>query len=218
VVSGLARGIDTAAHQGALEAGGRTLTVLGSGLERVYPWENRRLAEDIAGSGAVLSEFPLEAQPEACNFPARNRIISGLSLGVVIMEASARSGSLITARLALEQGREVFAVPGNVDSPGSKGTNQLIKEGAKVVTELDDIIEELSSQWRGSEKAELLEPREELDSEAKKVLELFESRPIHIDEFIKRSGFSSSDAASLLLSLELKGYVTQLPGKMFKLL
>ena len=220
IVSGLARGIDTAAHKGALEAGGRTIAVLGSGVDVVYPWENRRLAEEVAKNGAVISECPLGAQPEACNFPARNRIISGVSLGVVIMEASYRSGSLITARLALEQGREVFAVPGNVDAPGSKGTNRLIKEGAKVVTNLNDIIEEIVPQWQSAasseEKVAVKVRSEDAGTEGRKILELFERSPIHIDELIQKTGLSSSTMASVLLDLELRGFVTQLPGKLFK--
>jgi DNA processing protein len=189
-------------------------------VDVLYPWENRHLAEKIIENGAVLSEFSLGKQPEAGNFPARNRIISGLSLGVVVMEASYRSGSLITARLALEQGREVFAVPGNVDAPSSKGTNRLIKEGAKVVTNLDDIIEEIVPQWKtvapGEEIAGPSVPTEDVGTEGIKVLELLERSPMHIDELIQRSGFSSSALAGVLLDLELRGFVTQLPGKLFK--
>jgi len=143
VVSGMARGIDSAAHLGALKGGGRTLAVLGTGLDVVYPAENLKLSQQIAASGAIISEFPLGTPPEPGNFPVRNRIISGLSLGVVVVEAAAKSGSLITARMALEQGRQVFAVPGPIDRPGVEGTHRLIKEGAKLVERAEDVIEEL---------------------------------------------------------------------------
>jgi len=220
VVSGLARGIDTAAHQGALEAGGRTLAVLGSGIDRIYPWENQRVGEETVRHGALLSCFPLGAAPDACNFPARNRIISGLSLGVVIVEASFRSGSLITARLALDQGGEVFAVPGNVGAPSSSGTNRLIQEGAKLVTDVEDIVEEfvLAGIEPGLDKQELKTsgPQQPLNEQAKIVLDLLELIPIHIDDLIHRSGLPSSEVASLLLDLELNGHVVQLSGKMFK--
>jgi len=218
IVSGLARGIDTAAHKGALKAGGRTLAVLGSGVDVIYPWENNRLAEEISEHGAVISEFPLGTQPEAPHFPSRNRIISGLSLGTIIIEASFRSGSLITARLALEQGREVFAVPGNVDSPWSKGTNRLIKEGAKLVTDTEDIIEEVLPQYEapGKLKNESPPEPEDLTLEGKTILALLEASPVPIDSLIQKTGFPSGQVSSLLLDLELKGLVKQLPGKTFK--
>jgi len=218
IVSGLARGIDTAAHKGALEAGGRTLAVLGSGIDVIYPWENKTLAKAIIENGALISEFPLGTQPEATNFPSRNRIISGIALGTVIIEASVRSGSLITASLALEQGREVFAVPGNVDSPWSKGTNRLIKEGAKLVTDPEDIVEEIRPQCdlSGEPENEKTAEAKKLSPETKKILDLMETNPVHIDTLIKKSGFPSGKISGLLLDLELKGFVSQLSGKMFK--
>lgn len=218
IVSGLARGIDTAAHMGALKGGGRTLAVLGSGIDVIYPWENNRLAEEISERGAVISEFPLGTKPEAPHFPSRNRIISGLALGTIIIEASFRSGSLITARLALEQGREVFAVPGNVDSPWSKGTNRLIKEGAKLVMDPEDIIEEVLPQYEAPSKSEadsLAEP-EDISREGRAIFALLEASPVPIDSLIQKTGYPSGQVSSLLLDLELKGLVKQLPGKMFK--
>ena len=217
IVSGLARGIDTCAHKGALEGGGRTVAVLGSGIDLIYPWENKGLAKEITLHGAIVSEFPLGTQPEAINFPSRNRIISGLSLGTVIVEASFRSGSLITARMALEQGREVFAVPGNIDSPWSKGTNRLIKEGAKLIMDPDDIIEEVLPQYKAPITSRQEKPPEtkELTPEGQKIFDLFDSNPLHIDHLIQQSGLQPNLVSSLLLELELTGLVKQLPGKMF---
>ncbi len=201
-----------------MKAGGRTLAVFGSGIDVIYPRENKSLAEKIIKNGAVISEFPFGTPPEAAHFPSRNRIISGLSLGTVIIEASFRSGSLITARLALEQGREVFAVPGNIDSPWSKGTNRLIREGAKLIMDPEDIIEEVLPQY---EEPGRLGNRNTLDlkkltPESKKILGLMEANPIHIDTLIRESDLSTSQVSSLLLDLELKGLVKQLTGKMFK--
>ncbi|MCX8011837.1 MAG: DNA-processing protein DprA, partial [Desulfobacterota bacterium] len=217
VISGLARGIDTFAHKGALEIGGRTIAVLGSGIDIIYPRENKILAEEIISSGALVTEFPFGTKPEATNFPSRNRIISGLSLGTVIVEASFRSGSLITARLALEQGREVFAVPGNIDSPGSKGTNRLIKEGAKLVVDAEDIIEEISPQYSSIitfEPKKTPKPNQ-LTSEGQNILGLLDINPVHIDQLIQKSGLLPNQVTSLLLELELAGTIKQLPGKMF---
>jgi DNA processing protein len=217
IVSGLARGIDTCAHKGALEGRGRTLAVLGSGIDLIYPWENKGLAEEITLHGAMVSEFPFGTQPEAINFPPRNRIISGLSLGTVIVEASFRSGSLITARMALEQGREVFAVPGNVDSPWSKGTNRLIKEGAKLIMDPNDIIEEVLPQYKAPVTSGQGKPPEKmgLTPEGQKIFDLLDSNPLHIDHLIQHSGLRPNQVSSLLLELELKELVKQLPGKMF---
>ena len=176
------------------------------------------MAENIAQNGAIISEFPFGTPPEAAHFPSRNRIISGLSLGTVIIEASFRSGSLITARLALEQGREVFAVPGNVDSPWSKGTNRLIREGAKLIMDPEDIIEEVLPQYERPSRPEDRKPSEpiELTPESQKILDLIEANPVHIDTLIQKSGLPSGQVSSLLLDLELKSLVQQLSGKMFK--
>jgi DNA processing protein len=217
IVSGLARGIDSVAHIGALEGGGRTIAVLGCGIDVIYPSENRNLFQQIVGHGAVLSEFPMGSPPEGGHFPRRNRIISGLSIGVVIVQASAKSGSLITAKYALEQGREVFAVPGNVGAEGSRGTNQLIKEGAKLVESSADILEEVLPQWkRGegiTEKAET--PGRDLVGSEKILYELLGETPLHIDAIIRESQLDPGKVSSVLLNLELKGLISQWPGKCF---
>jgi len=224
VVSGLARGIDTAAHEGALQGGGRTVAVLGSGLSRIYPQENRNLCRRIAdGGGAVISEFPLEAGPDAHHFPQRNRIISGMSLGTVVVEATQRSGSLITARLALEQNREVFAIPGSVNSFKSMGTHALIKEGAKLVTHVGDILEELPplAVRPAAVPLENESPRPPaapvLSEEAQAVLALLSPYPIHVDELTRQAAIDTGRVAGILLELELEGLVQQDPGKLFRL-
>ncbi len=217
VVSGMARGIDSVAHHGALQGGGRTIAVLGCGVDVIYPSENRNLFHRIVDQGAVVSEFPMGSPPEAGHFPRRNRIISGLSIGVVIVQASADSGSLITAGYALEQGREVFAVPGNVGAEGSRGTNQLIKEGAKLVESSEDILEEILPQWRGEEemarKAEA--PVLRLPEGEKSLYGLLSETPLHIDVIIRESRLDPGSVSSLLLNLELKGLISQWPGKCF---
>ncbi|HUL22241.1 MAG TPA: DNA-processing protein DprA [Thermodesulfobacteriota bacterium] len=217
IVSGLARGIDSVAHMGALDGGGRTIAVLGCGIDVIYPSENRDLFHRIVGQGAVLSEFPIGSRPESGHFPRRNRIISGLSIGVVIVEASAKSGSLITAKYALEQGREVFAVPGNVGAQGSRGTNQLIKEGAKLVESSEDILEEVLPQWkREGEIAQRAEaPGRDLAGGEKILYELLGETPLHIDAIIRESQLDPGKVSSLLLNLELKGLISQWPGKCF---
>jgi DNA processing protein len=223
IVSGMARGIDTAAHEGALRACGKTIAVLGSGLDRIYPSENEALFHRIAENGAVISEFPLDAEPEAHHFPLRNRVISGLSLGTVIVEATLRSGSLITARLAAEQNREVFAVPGSINSFKSTGTHTLIKQGARLVEQSKDILDELSS---------LLDHLEPEDGDANRiqsdkqtslsaaealVAQTLEHYPIHIDDLIRKLDMAPSELSSILLRLELKNIVQQDPGKLFYL-
>lgn len=218
VVSGMARGIDSVAHHGAIQGGGRTIAVLGCGIDVVYPPENRSLYDQIIEHGAVLSEFPMGSPPEGGHFPRRNRIISGLSIGTVIVQASADSGSLITANYALEQGREVFAVPGNVGAEGSRGTNRLIKEGAKLVESSEDILEDILPQWRKEKEAEVIQaesPLLHLTQEERNLYELIEESPMHIDRIIQCSQLDPGKAASLLLNLELKGLIVQLPGKCF---
>jgi DNA processing protein len=225
VVSGMARGIDSAAHRGAMSAHGRTLAVLGSGLDVIYPPENKKLYADIVQNGAVISEYPLGTPPRSSNFPARNRIISGMSYGVVIVEAGEKSGSLITARLALEQGREVFAVPGSIDSAGSRGTNKLIKQGAKLIENTDDILEEILPQI---ERSNVLKPVcasasedildeniESLSVPEQKIIGFVSKKRLHIDDLISLSGLPSADTLSALTTLELKGFIQQHPGKFF---
>lgn len=217
IVSGLARGIDSVAHQGALQVGGRTIAVLGCGIDVVYPSENRNLFYQITEHGAVLSEFPMGSPPEGGHFPKRNRIISGLSIGVVIVQASTGSGSLITAGYALDQGREVFAVPGNVGAEGSRGTNQLIKDGAKLVESSEDILEEILPQWKREGEVVLRAepPGCHLATEEKALYELLGETPLHIDAIIRESHLDPGKVSSLLLTLELKGLICQWPGKCF---
>jgi len=215
VVSGMARGIDAAAHIGALATEGKTVAVLGSGMGTIYPAENKSLFYRIAESGAVISEFPFLTPPEAHNFPVRNRIISGLSLGTVIVEATHRSGSLITARLAAEQGREVFAVPGSITSFKSMGTHRLIKQGAKLVEHVEDILEELNLDQPIPSIDTKEKPAIPLTPEEKKILNELSPYPIHIDKLVRNLSLSAAQVSSLLLQLELKGLVTQSPGKLF---
>ena len=202
IVSGLAKGIDSAVHKKALESG-RTIAVLGSGLANIYPRENQQLAERIFHKGAVISEFPLEEPPLRENFPRRNRIISGLSKGVLVVEAAARSGALITARYALEQNREVFAVPGKIDSPLSRGTNLLIKEGAKLVDSLDDILNDFNIEWH---------PRESninLDSCEKTVFDAIGKEGIFLEKIITKSGLTMQEVSRAILALQIKGLVEE---------
>lgn len=222
VVSGLALGIDSAAHRGALKARGRTLAVLGCGLDVNYPALNCDLRGQIARTGALVTEFIAATPPSSGNFPTRNRIISGLSLGVVVVEAAERSGSLITARMALEQGREVFAVPGMAQSMRNKGAHQLIRQGAKLVENAEDILEEIRPLIR---RNPILPPagREQTaagseapnSEEQRMLLKSLDSVPKHIDAIATQANLSTQYAAALLLELELKGFVSQLPGKYF---
>lgn len=217
IISGLARGIDSIANKNCLKQGGRTIAVLGSGLDIIYPPENKELAEAIIEKGAVISELPCGSKPDAVNFPKRNRIISGLSLGVLITEAGVKSGTLITTDAALDQNREVFSVPGSILSSKSSGTNQLLKEGAKLVQNEEDILEELDNRIRHflRENPKFKEPMPDLSGNEEKLLTLLSDQPIHVDLIVQKSGFSTPESLSLLLTLELKELVKQLPGKIF---
>ena len=217
VVSGLARGIDAIAHKTAVDLGGRTLAVLGSGLDCIYPADNRTLAQEIAqGHGAIISEYGLGVQPEAKNFPPRNRIISGLSLGVIIVEAGTRSGALITTNFALEQDREVFAVPGNINSPASQGPNKLIQEGAKLVTRVEDVLEELNLHMVAERTAVQLVLPETAEEIA--LYTQLSGQPVHIDELSRATGLPSALVSSTLTLMELKGMVQQVGGMNYVLL
>jgi DNA processing protein len=218
IVSGLARGIDTAAHRSALAAGGRTLAVLGCGVDVVYPRENVPLARAIESQGAILSQFPPGMPALAGHFPARNRTLAGLALGVVVVEAAERSGALITAGFAGDLGRETFAVPGRITSPTSVGANRLIQDGAKLVTCWQDIVSELPEQWRravrGLSASTGEEHAPEIESDEGRMLRcLAQDEPQHIEQLIARSGFVPARAAALLVTLELGGWARQLAGQ-----
>jgi DNA processing protein len=210
VVSGLARGVDTFAHKGALEGGGRTLAVLGCGIDVYYPPENRKLYDAISAQGAVISEFSLGVEPLAMNFPKRNRVVSGLSQVVVAVEAGEKSGVLNTVAWAADQGRAVFAVPGNITSQQSLGTNRLLKEGAKPVLSVEDILRELGVAKRADERAKV-----EVAAEEKPVMEFLTAEPAHVDEICEGLGIPMAGLLSVLMQLEIKGLVRQLPGKYF---
>ena len=211
IVSGLAHGIDAAAHRSAIEVGGRTIAVLGCGIDRVYPPDHAELAKQIAQHGALISEFPVGSKPEARHFPRRNRIISGLALGVLIVEAPEQSGAMITATLAAEQGREVFAVPGSVFSAASGGTNRLIQDGAKLVITVEDILDELNIALRKVEARVLtkqIAPTNVVAGEAEAALLRFlNAEPLPIDELVRRSSLPTSEVLGTLTLLELQGYV-----------
>ena len=232
VASGLARGTDTRAHEGALDAGGRTVAVLGCGLARVYPPENAGLARDIAASGSLVSEFPMAAEPIPGYFPRRNRVISGLSIGVVVVEAAARSGALITAARALEQGREVFAVPGPVDEPLSAGPNRLIKAGAKLTEDAGDVLDELERawgpfpvarpDWQTADGTGALPPAGDGNEPAaeplsRRLLELLSLTPVSVDDLVTATGAPVAAVLSTLLKLELADEVCTSPGGRFVL-
>ncbi|MGH7841199.1 MAG: DNA-processing protein DprA [Candidatus Binataceae bacterium] len=232
VVSGLARGIDSDAHQGALDARGKTVAVLGCGVDVIYPPENRKLADAIIeGNGAIISELPIGTPPIAENFPTRNRLISGMCLGVVIVEAAEKSGSLITARMALEQDRQVFAVPGSPLTGKTRGSNRLLKEGARLVECVEDVLEELLPQLGEAGKSRVASDaregdRSKIDEDALKqeslevqsiLIQLKSAERLHVDSLIESSGLNAQTVLKLMLELELRGIVVQHPGKLFAL-
>ncbi|MCK9604527.1 MAG: DNA-processing protein DprA [Candidatus Omnitrophica bacterium] len=219
IVSGMAAGVDTAAHRGALKQKGRTIAVMGSGFNHIYPAENKRLSEEIAEYGAVISEFPIDMEPLRHNFPCRNRVISGLSLGVLVAEAAQNSGALITADFALEQGKDVFALPGKIDSPTSFGTNELIKQGAKLVSSVDDIVEEFVTpvtQNKKTEEAGQTVLKSGFSSEEEiQIYNLISSGSVCLDELVEKTQMDIPMIFSLLLKLQMKKLIRQLPGKQF---
>jgi len=220
ICSGLAAGVDAAAHRGALHCAAGTVAVTGTGLDRVYPAQHRELAHRIAENGALVSEFPPGTPPLAANFPRRNRIISGLSVGTLVIEAALRSGSLITARQALEQGREVFAIPGSVHNPLARGCHALIREGAKLVETGEHVLEELASQLAlpalaaesPRQRAETSPQREELSGDYSELLELMGYEPVAVDQLVQRSGLTPEQVSSMLLLLELEDRVHSSAG------
>jgi DNA processing protein len=222
ISSGLAAGIDAAAHDGALAADGLTLAVAGTGLDRVYPADNRELAHRIAGAGLLISEFPIGTPPRPGNFPRRNRIIAGLALGTLVVEAALQSGSLITARLAGEAGREVFAIPGSIHNPMARGCHRLIRDGAKLVETADDVLEELGpllsdrvlAPAASDSVANDSEP-ESLDSQERDVLAAMGFDPTTTDEIVERTGFPANEVSSILLLLEMRGHVSSGAGGQF---
>lgn len=210
VISGLARGIDAVAHRAALEAGGRTLAVLGCGVDVIYPWENRNLALDVVRAGALISEYPLGTQPEASNFPPRNRIVSGLSRGVVVVEAGEVSGALITARFAADQGRDVFAVPGSIFAKNSAGVHRLIRDGATPVTSINDILEALNlTQVEAHVEAQMLFPTDPTEA---LLFEQLADEPVHADEISRATGLPIATVTGTLALMELKGLVHSAGG------
>jgi DNA processing protein len=215
IVSGLARGIDTVAHQTCLEAGGRTLAVLGCGVDVTYPASNARLAGEIVEQGALISEYALGTRPDARNFPPRNRIISGLTLGTVVVEADMTSGARITSGFALEQGREVFSIPGSIFARGSRGTNDLIQQGAKLVSNVGDILEELNLTMV-SEQAQARATIPENETEAV-LLECLSAEPVHVDELGRAVQLPIAQVTSTLALMELKGMIRQVGGMSYVL-
>jgi len=216
IVSGMARGIDSISHREALYTGGRTIAVLGSGIDIIYPPENSGLFDKIVQNGAIVTEYPISTPPDGINFPNRNRIISGLSLGVVIVEAGAKSGSLITAELAVRQGRKLFAVPGQIGSTGSKGTNRLIKDGATLIENADDVLKTIIPPHRNYEKTTRGHRVEkELPRNAELIMTALSEEPLHIDVIAIKSKLHINEVSTILLNLELDDLITQLPGKVF---
>jgi len=218
-VSGLARGIDSITHSASLKNGGRTIAVIGSGLDVIYPPENKKLFEQIAEKGAIISEFPLGTKPDAPNFPKRNRIISGLSLGCIIIESGVAGGAMQTASFALDQNREVFALPGNVGVKQSDGTNLLIQKGeAELVRSAEDVLIELELKLKPVLGKNIPKQQVDLNLFEEKILNILDSEPLHIDKIAAEAELSTSDCLVHLLSLEFKGMIKQLPGKVFALL
>jgi DNA processing protein len=222
IISGLARGIDTNAHIGSLEAGGLTIAILGCGIDRIYPAENKSLTYRIRENGAILSEFPIHTEPEKGNFPRRNRIISGLTLGTLVVEAAEKSGALITADFALDQGKEVFAIPGSIHSSLSKGCHNLIKQGAKLVNNYQDILEEFRErdELETGKNSTVKQKQEKivfenLDEYEKHFLEYISIEPLHIDEITDLTELSHAKVSEVLLSLELKNYIREIEGKRY---
>ena len=217
VVSGLARGIDTSAHKGALESGGRTIAVLGNGLVSVYPPENKNLADNIVKNGALVSEFPMEMPPHKINFPKRNRIISGLSKGIVVVEAAKKSGALITADFAMEEGKEVFAVPGNIGNIASEGTNNLIRDGAKLIETAKDVAEELGISTDINKETPGEDIKKPVLSNAHEIgiYGMLSDDPCNIDTIIEELSLEPKKVKAALLNLEMKGAIQQLPGKLY---
>ncbi|MCK5481305.1 MAG: DNA-processing protein DprA [Gammaproteobacteria bacterium] len=219
ITSGLALGIDAACHQGALDVNAPTIAVMGTGLDQVYPARHRELAQKIAEQGSLVSEFPIGTAPKPGNFPQRNRIISGLSLGTLVVEAAIRSGSLISARYALEQGREVFAIPGSIHNPLARGCHYLIREGAKLVETAQDIIDELGSLAGActplpATVEETTRPHQ-LDEEYLQFLDSIDFDPTSVDQLVERSGLTPAEVSSMLLQLELSGYIASSPGGLY---
>jgi DNA processing protein len=217
IVSGFARGIDSYAHKGALAVGGTTIAVLGNGLDVIYPRENYTLMKEISENGLMISEYPPGTSPLRGNFPARNRLISGLAYGVVVVEASERSGALITADFALEQNREVFAVPGNINSPTSVGTNKLIKQGAKIVNCVEDILEELPVVVDYNKNAGISLNKPDTGKTECKVLKLIGMQPVHIEFLLQQSGMQINELNAFLAQLEIEGCIEKLPGNYYVL-
>jgi DNA processing protein len=216
VVSGMARGVDTAAHRGALAEGGRSIGVLGCGIDLVYPVQNHTLFAEMAEKGALVSEFPMGTSPLAENFPRRNRIISGLCRGVLVVEAAEGSGSLITAQCALEQGRDVYAIPGNIHSCNSRGTNSLIKQGAKLVERVEDILEDLPLRARQQQHAPA-PPAFIFSPQEAAVYSTLSAAPLHIDDIVTKCALTVAEVSAILLRLELQGIITQSAGKHFQI-
>ncbi|MFA5092629.1 MAG: DNA-processing protein DprA [Candidatus Omnitrophota bacterium] len=217
IVSGMARGVDTYAHRGALKVKGRTIAVIGSGFNHIYPEENADLAKEISKSGAVISEFSMDTEPLTYNFPRRNRLISGLCRGVLVTEAARNSGALITADFALEQGREVFALPGRIDSNASTGTNNLIKQGAKLVTCCEDILEELDLVAAGKNEKSAVSANQRVEclGDEGSLYDYITEQPVAIDDLVEKTALPSQQVLSLILKLQFKKLIRELPGKQF---